>query len=170
MTVPLVYVNGGLLPQVEAGLPLHDAGIIFGAISTDFLRTFRHRLFRLADHLARFRATRAYVEIPLQATDEELTRIAEDLVAHNANLLPNDAELALILLATPGAIGYYAGQPGGLGDAPPTLILHTFPLPFARYARLFQQGAQLVVPPTRHIPAACVDPRIKHRSRLHWWR
>src|SRR5205823_12749446 len=75
-----------------------------------------------------------------------------------------------VLLATPGPIGYYAGQPGGPGDAPPTLILHTFPLPFARYARLFQEGARLVIPSTRHIPAACVDPRVKQRSRLHCWR
>src|SRR5205085_190787 len=21
-----------------------------------------------------------------------------------------------------------------------------------------------------HVPAACIDPRVKHRSRLHWWR
>src|SRR5262249_26044128 len=33
----------------------------------------------------------------------------------------------------------------------------------------FQEGARLVIPATRHLPAACVDPRIKQRSRLHWW-
>ena len=27
---------------------------------------------------------------------------------------------------------------------------------------------RLVVPPTRQIPAACLDPHIKTRSRLHW--
>jgi branched-subunit amino acid aminotransferase/4-amino-4-deoxychorismate lyase len=26
-----------------------------------------------------------------------------------------------------------------------------------------------VIPATRHVPADCVDPRIKQRSRLHWW-
>ena len=25
------------------------------------------------------------------------------------------------------------------------------------------------MPQTRHVPAACIDPRIKQRSRLHWW-
>jgi len=47
--------------------------------------------------------------------------------------------------------------------------MHTFALPFARYRRLFEQGAHLVIPSTRHVPAACVDPRVKQRSRLHWW-
>jgi len=26
-----------------------------------------------------------------------------------------------------------------------------------------------VIPGVRHVPANCVDPRIKQRSRLHWW-
>jgi branched-chain amino acid aminotransferase len=169
MSVPLAYVNGCFLPLSEAGLPVHDAGVVFGATATDLARTFRHRLFRLPDHLARFRTTCSYLDIPLALTDAELVRIAEELVTHNAGLLPAE-ELALVLLATPGPIGFYAGESGGPGDARPTLILHTFPLPFARYGRLFQEGARLVIPPTRHIPAACVDPRAKQRSRLHWWR
>jgi branched-subunit amino acid aminotransferase/4-amino-4-deoxychorismate lyase len=47
--------------------------------------------------------------------------------------------------------------------------MHTFPLPFARYRDLVERGAALVVPGVRHVPAACVDPRLKQRSRLHWW-
>jgi branched-subunit amino acid aminotransferase/4-amino-4-deoxychorismate lyase len=47
--------------------------------------------------------------------------------------------------------------------------MHTFPLPFDRYRALVQQGATLVVPRTRHVPAASVDRRVKQRSRLHWW-
>jgi branched-subunit amino acid aminotransferase/4-amino-4-deoxychorismate lyase len=26
-----------------------------------------------------------------------------------------------------------------------------------------------VTPPTRHVPSQCLDQKIKHRSRLHWW-
>jgi branched-subunit amino acid aminotransferase/4-amino-4-deoxychorismate lyase len=80
-----------------------------------------------------------------------------------------EGELALVMVATPGPIGYYAGQPGGPGDGPPTLLLHTFPLPLARYRRLFTEGAALVVPRTRHVPADSIDPRAKMRSRLFWW-
>jgi branched-subunit amino acid aminotransferase/4-amino-4-deoxychorismate lyase len=70
------------------------------------------------------------------------------------------------LFATPGPVGYYLGEPGGPGDGPPTLGLHTFPLPFARYRPLFERGARLVTVPGR---PPSVDPRIKQRSRLHWW-
>jgi branched-subunit amino acid aminotransferase/4-amino-4-deoxychorismate lyase len=98
-----------------------------------------------------------------------LTNLAHDLVARNASPLLPEQDLALVLLATPGPVGYYSGQAGGAGDGEPTFAMHTFVLPFARYRRLFEEGAALVVPSTRHVPAVCVDPRLKQRSRLHWW-
>jgi branched-chain amino acid aminotransferase len=169
MTEPLAYLHGRFLPQGEAHLALHDAGFVFGATVTDLVRTFAHRLFRLPDHLRRFRQSCALARVPQPLADEELTAIAERLVSHNAGLLRPGQDLALVLFATPGPIGYYLGEPGGPGDGPATLGLHTFPLPFARYARLFREGARLVVPATRHVPPASIDPRVKQRSRLHWW-
>jgi branched-subunit amino acid aminotransferase/4-amino-4-deoxychorismate lyase len=47
--------------------------------------------------------------------------------------------------------------------------MHTFPLPFWRYRPLVEHGAKLAVPSILHVPADCVDPRIKQRSRMHWW-
>src|SRR5262249_50663975 len=53
---------------------------------------------------------------------------------------------------------------------PLTFGMHTFPLPFERYFEWTQNGAMLRIPSVRQLPAACVPPTIKHRSRLHWWR
>jgi branched-subunit amino acid aminotransferase/4-amino-4-deoxychorismate lyase len=169
MVQPLAYLNGRFLPQTEACLPLHDAGFVWGATVTDLCRTFRHELFRLPDHLHRFRQSCRLARVPQPLTDEEWTTIAARLLAHNAPLLGPGQELALVLFATPGGIGYYAGLPGGPGQGTPTQGMHTFPLPFERYARLFQEGAVLVVSSVRAVPRECIDPRIKQRSRLHWW-
>jgi branched-chain amino acid aminotransferase len=166
---PLAFLNGSFLPQDEARLSLHDAGFVLGAAATDLCRTFRHRPYRLDDHLARFRRSCELALIPQPVPDDELARIAGRLVEHNARLIGPGQDLAVVFFATPGPVGYYLGQPGGPGEGPPTLGAHTFPLPFARYAPLFEQGARLVVPAVRHVPAGSVDPRIKQRSRLHWW-
>jgi len=169
MSEALAYLNGRYVPQREAALPLHDAGFVFGATVTDLCRTFRHRLYRLDDHLARFRNSCQLAMIPQLLTDAELTEIADRIVAENSRLVQPERDLALVMFATPGPIAYYLGQSGGAGR-PPTLGMHTFPLPFARYHRLFQEGARLLTSTARrHLPPAVLDPRIKHRNRLHWW-
>jgi branched-chain amino acid aminotransferase len=156
------------MPQHQAQLTLHDAGFVLGATVTDLCRTFQRRLFRWPDHLARFRHGCRLAAVPLEASDDQLTRRAEELIAHNGALLEPQQELALVVFATPGPIGYYLGEPGGPGDGPPTLGMHTFPLSLGRYARWFREGARLVTPAVR-APTQSVDPRIKQRSRLHWW-
>lgn len=174
-SAPLAYLNGKLLPADEARLPLTDAGFVFGATVSDLVRTFDRRLFRLGDHLARFMDSCRLVHIDLGVAPflrdpvGELTAAAEELAAKNGALLPAGQELLLVMFATPGTLAHYLGQPGGLGLATPTVGLHTYPLPVSRYARFFRDGAQLVIPLTRHVPRRTIDPRIKHRSRLHWW-
>lgn len=168
MGTPLAYVSGRLVMQDQAALPIHDAGVVTGATVVDFCRTFRQQLFRWSLHLARFRRDCEVCHVPLVVSDEELTHIARDLVAHNAALALGQ-ELALITLATPGSLGSYLGQPGENG--PPTLVLHTFPLALDRYRRFFTEGVVLVgVGPHHADPDDLAPPRVKHRSRLHWWR
>ncbi|HEY1376757.1 MAG TPA: aminotransferase class IV [Gemmataceae bacterium] len=197
MTEPLVYLNGQFVPGPPA-IPAGDAGFVFGATVTDRVRTFRGQLFRLDDHLARFRESCHLCRVPLPVSDEELRAAAGRLVSSphppgdplrgypaptrgegEEEVLDSSPpsplvgeggrggegkptstpDLALILLATPGP----------LDTGPPTVMMHTFPLPFARYRKLFTEGATLVVPPTQPIPAECIDPRAKVRSRMHWW-
>ncbi len=168
MPEPLAYLNGEFLPQSQLAVPYWDAGFVFGATVTDLIRTFHFRSFRLADHLARFRQSCILTSIPQPLPDEELTRIAEHLLAHNTGLLTKGQELALVLFATPGPVPHYAGSEAA-GERRPTLGMHTFPLPFVRYAPYVREGIRLVVPSVRQVPAECIDPRVKQRSRLHWW-
>jgi branched-chain amino acid aminotransferase len=168
MPEPLAYLNGQLLPYTHAVLPLHDAGFVMGATVVDYCRTFRRKLYRWPDHLARFRGDAGDCSIPLHQTDDELTAVSKELVEHNAKLLPEGGELGLITFATPGPIGHFVGQPGGFG--PSTIGMHTIPLDFGRYRPFFAEGVTLVCPGFQPSdPAALLPPRVKHRSRMHWW-
>ena len=164
---PLAFYNDRFLPQSDLTIPIHDAGFVQGATITDLCRTVRHKLYRWSVHLARFqqscRATGIYPTLSVESISES----AHQLIAHNVRNLPDHQDLALVMLATPGPLGYYVGQPE---NGPPTFLMHTFPLPLARYRTLFEQGVRLRIPSVRHIPQVCVDPRIKQRSRLHWWQ
>ena len=165
----LAYLNGRFLPQADARLPLDDAGFVFGATVTDLSRTFRHRLFRLQEHVARFRQSCRLAHIPQPIPDEEVARLAEELTVRNTESLSNDLDLTLVMFATPGLVGYYASNQSSHVDESPTFGMHMFPLPVGRYASLFRNGANLFVPTTRQTAPSTLDPRIKHRSRLHWW-
>jgi branched-subunit amino acid aminotransferase/4-amino-4-deoxychorismate lyase len=160
----LAFHNGRYLPYSELHIPPHDAGFVFGATVTDFCRTYAHRLFRWPDHLARLRRDAEACFIPLPYSDVELTSAAETLVTENAKGLPANDDLAVITFATPGPLGYMAGTENG----PPTVAMHTFPIPKERYRRFFTEGVTLVWAGTLPQGTACLNSH-KHRSRLHWW-
>lgn len=166
---PLVFQNGRFIPASQAHLAIYDAGIVLGATVTDMTRTFHHKLFRLSDHIDRFYRSLKYVRIDLGLTKSEFAAIAEELVTHNSQLLDADDELGLIQFATPGEYKTYSGAPAGAAKSTPTLVMHTFPLPWELWAAKVQHGAHVVTPSTRHIPPQCIDPKIKYRSRMHYY-
>jgi branched-chain amino acid aminotransferase len=162
--VSLAFHNGRFLPYSELAIAPHDAGFVFGATVTDFCRTYAHKLFRWTDHLARLRRDAEACFIPLPYSDAELTAAAETLVAENSKELPANDDLAVITFATPGPLGYMAGTDSG----PPTLAMHTFPIPKERYRRFFTEG--VVLQTAGNIPRGSAVPLwVKHRSRMHWW-
>jgi branched-subunit amino acid aminotransferase/4-amino-4-deoxychorismate lyase len=161
---PVAYLNGRFVPFADAGLPLHDAGFVSGATVVDNARTYDRKLFRWADHLARFRRDCDACYVPLTATDAELTAIAAELVARNGALLPADGELQVVTFATPGPLGFYVGAANG----PPTLGMVSYPVP-DRYARFAKEGVVLAVAGTQGArPWHLLPPSVKHRSRMMW--
>ncbi len=167
---PLVFIRGRLVPASQANISIYDFGIVLGATVTDLLRTFRQKSYRLEDHVKRFYESCKYARITPPISAEETASITEELVRHNCEVAGPDAELALVYFITPGENFVYAGSAAGCGAKPtPTYCIHSFPMPFHLFRRFFETGLHLVTPSTRHLPPECVDPKIKNRSRLHWW-
>jgi branched-subunit amino acid aminotransferase/4-amino-4-deoxychorismate lyase len=99
----------------------------------------------------------------------ELARISRELVAHNGDLLRPDDELGLIHFVTAGELPVYAGSAAAGEPAKPTVCAHTFPLPFQLWAKKMRLGAHVVTPSIRHVPPQCYDPKMKYRSRMHYF-
>jgi branched-subunit amino acid aminotransferase/4-amino-4-deoxychorismate lyase len=161
---PLVYTRNDYRPEREANITIYDIGFTWGVTITERCRTFRQRVFRLDDHVRRFRASCYLAHVRMEKGFDELQKIAKNLVAHNAKGLSPSEELTLVMFATPGGTGKEVGP-----IEPVTLVMHTFPLSFVSNVHMFRDGARLITPSVRQVPAHCVDPRIKHRSRLHFW-
>jgi branched-subunit amino acid aminotransferase/4-amino-4-deoxychorismate lyase len=88
---------------------------------------------------------------------------------HNAVFIRPEQELGLIHFVTPGEFKAYAGSAGGAQKPTPTVCIHTFVMPFYLWADYFRKGAHVVTPSIRHIPPQCIDPKMKYRSRMHWF-
>ncbi len=167
---PLVYLNGRFTPASQAHLAIYDAGIVLGATVTEMTRTFRHRLWRLDDHLARLYRALRYTRMEIGLSPQELAAVSHELVKRNAALLPHpEDELGLIHFVTAGEFPTYAGSAGGGARTTPTVCAHTFVMPWELWAEKMRTGIHLVTPSIRHVPPQCYDPKMKYRSRMHYF-
>ncbi len=168
---PFVYHHPHWIPVKQAHISLHDAGFVQGSTITDMIRTFQGKPFLMEEHIDRFimNCFRAEIPPPTGITPQTLGEIVLEAIERNRPVWGPKSELAVVLLATPGPVGFYLGEPGGFGDGNPTLIVHTFPVPKARYASWFESGARLRLVATRQVPMESVPVGLKTRSRLHWW-
>ncbi len=169
MPEPLVFLNGRTVPASAAHLAIYDAGVVLGATVTEQTRTFRHRPWRLGDRLDRLSRSLRYTRISIALTRGELEAISLELVAHNARLIDAEDELGLIHFVTAGEHAAYAGASGRPARAEPTVCVHTFPLPFELWSKKMIYGQHLVTPSVRQVPPQCYDPKMKCRSRMHYY-
>ena len=169
MTEPIAYLKGQMVPQSEAKLPVYDAGIVLGATVTEMIRTFGQRPFKLEEHVARLYRSMRYARFDTELTQEEMTVVTHRVLEHNAALLPEGKELGIIQFVTAGTFSVYAGSAAGGEKMMPTVCVHTFPLPLYLWAKGLETGLHAVTPSNRHVPPQCIDPKMKYRSRLHYW-
>lgn len=169
MTEPLAYLNGRISPVSQTMLSIFDMGLVMGASITEMARTFHHEAFHLRDHVDRLFRSLRHVGFEIDLTSEALTDLALELVEHNAKLIPDHHDLGISMFITAGTSLTYTGYWGMATHRKPTVGVHTFPLPFELWAEKYAAGQHVVTPSLRHLPPESLDPKIKSRSRMHWY-
>lgn len=169
MSEPLVYLREKIVPASQAMLPVYDAGIVLGATVTEMTRTFKHQMFRLQDHLDRLYRALKYVRFELPMSRSELEAKTAEIVQHNLSLLGPEDDVGIIHFVTAGEYKTYAGMAGKQANSTPTVCVHTFPMPFELWTQKFEVGQHLITPSIRHVPPQCYDPKMKYRSRMHYY-
>lgn len=165
MIEPIAYLNGRFVPASTLSVPIYDAGFVLGTTVAEQVRSFGGRLFCLERHLERLWRSLEVVEVDPGLSTADVEKTANDLVARNHALLDPADDLGLGIFVTPGAYPTFA-PPDALG---PTICLHTYPLPFHRFAHLYEQGDAVVVTDVRQVSAHCWPRSLKCRSRMHYY-
>jgi branched-chain amino acid aminotransferase len=117
----------------------------------------RERIFRLDDHVDRLFGSCTAADIDPGMTREQMKDILNEVMNRNRHLLGENDDAWIIPRVSSGSL---------LGGGEPTIMIMFVHLPFRLYAKFFKLGIHVVVPPVRHVPAECMDPKIKYDARL----
>jgi branched-chain amino acid aminotransferase len=160
----VAYFNGNIVPEREVVLPFRDRGFKYGDAAFDMTRTFHGRAFRLKEHIERFYRSLRYLRIDPGLSPAEMVGASEEVLERNRHFLTDDTDYWLGQRVSRGvdAVG-----DEGWDHTGPNVIIECVPLPLKARARLFRDGIDIVVPPTRRVAPEALSPRAKTHNYLN---
>lgn len=162
MAERVVYLNGNFVPESKASISIFDRGFTSGDGIYEATRTFRHKLFRLTDHIDRLYNSLNYCRIDIALSPAEMESVCTELVERNLALIDQDDDYSLWHVITRGV-----RTPGTTNMEGPTVAIFLQPVDFVRYAAAYLEGMALVTPATRRIPPQCLDPKAKITNKMN---
>ena len=160
----VVWFNGEFVPESRALVPYRDRSFLFGDGAFDLTRTFRHRIFRLDEHLERlYRSLRALRLDPTMPV-ERMREITQEVLERNRHLLDEGEDYWVGQRITRGVMKVEGDNWPHYG---PTVIVECLPMPMAERAHLFRDGIQVVTPSVRRAPPEVLTPRAKSHNYLN---
>jgi branched-chain amino acid aminotransferase len=160
----VAYFNGRIVPEREVVVPFRDRGFKYGDAAFDMTRTFHGRPFRLKEHVDRLYRSLRYLRIDPGLSPAEMTTASEEVLERNRHFLTEDTDYWLGQRVSRGvdAIGDEGWEHTG-----PNVIVECIPLPLKARARLFRDGIDIIVPPTRRVSPEALSPRAKTHNYLN---
>jgi len=160
----VAYFNGRIVPEREVVVPFRDRGFKYGDAAFDMTRTFHGRPFRLKEHVDRLYRSLRYLRIDPGLSSAEMTAASEQVLERNRHFLTEDTDYWLGQRVSRGvdAVGDEGWEHTG-----PNVIVECIPLPLKARARLFRDGIDIIVPPTRRVSPEALSPRAKTHNYLN---
>ncbi len=152
------WIDGAIVDASEARIPITDHGLLYGDGIFEGIRVFSGRVFRLDDHMARFRTGLSHIALDLPGGVEHARSIVLETVrAHGTQ------EAYVRLIATRGE--------GALGVDPSTCS-HPRLLCLVDQIELYPDeklatGLSMLTSSLRRPPADVLDPRVKSLNYLN---
>ena len=149
----VAYVNGEIVPESQALISIHDRGFLQGYSVFDTTRTFKHKIFKLDEHLNRFYNSLKYARLDPGMDISQMAQITMQVLETNLPLIDDDDDYWVTQRVSRGI-----SSPEG---DKPTIIVESVPLPFAARAKYYKDGMPVVIPSVRRTPPEVLSPRAK---------
>ena len=147
-----VFLNGEIIAESAARVAADDRGLLLGDGLFESMRAYRGKVFRLAAHLQRLRASAEFLRLAVPSTDEQIGKSISELIRLNSC-----AEAYVRVTLTRGA------SVQGLrldSSGPATLLIHARPIQ-PQPAEQYRNGAKLIISTARQSSA---NPLARHKT------
>ncbi len=161
----VVWLNGKIVPENEALVPIRDRGFKYGDAAFDTTRTFGHRIFKLDEHLDRFYRSLNYLRIDPGVSRETIEQATRDVAAHNLQNVGADEDIWLTQRVTRGMD---PADKKRWPDYPErTVLIESRPLPLRERGRYYREGLHIATSSVRRPAPDTMSPRAKTHNYLN---
>ena len=160
-----VYLSGKIVPESEAKISIFDSAVMLGDSLTESTRTFRHRPFRLDEHITRLYRSLKVSRVDPGLSPSELTRITLEVLEANRSLMDSDDDCWIVHNISRGLM---KPGPSTSQTNAATIMIFTNHMDLRGWVRYYTEGCHAVTAMSRAVPAQSLDARIKNRSRLFY--
>ncbi len=153
-----IYISGKLYDRENAKISVYDHGLLYGDGVFEGMRSYRGKVFRLAQHLKRLWNSARAICLEIPTTRESLAKAVNDTLAANGI---RDGYIRLVVTRGAGTLGL---DPNRTSD--PQVIIITdhvslYPEEF------YRNGLEIVTASTIRNHPAALSPRIKSLNYLN---
>lgn len=160
----VAWFNGEFMPEGQVMIPFRDRSWKYGDGAFDMTRTFNGQPFRLKEHIDRFYRSLRYVRIDPGLSPHEMVALSEEVVARNEHLRASAGDWWVGQRVSRGvdAVG-----DEGWTHTGPNVVIEVLPLPLKQRARLYRDGAEVMVTAIRRTSPSMLSPRAKMHNYLN---
>ena len=160
----IAWFNGNFVAENEVMIPFRDRSWKYGDGAFDMTRTFDGRIFRIKEHIDRFYRSLRYLQIDPGISAREMVAHSEELVARNEHLR---AAVGDWWVGQRVSRGVDAVGDEGWDHTGPNVVIEMLPLPLAKRAKQFRDGAEVMTTTARRIAPSMLSPRAKTHNYLN---
>ena len=147
-----LFLNGKIVPDIEANISSDDRGFLYGDGIYETLRSYNGKPFKLAEHLERMRHSAEQLRISFAYTNADIGEWVNELIEKNCSL---NAYIRITLSRGTGGSRLQMDD-----NIDPTTLIQAKPLtPYDK--KLYEEGMSLVVSHSRR-STSC--PISRHKS------
>ena len=153
-----IYISGKFYPQEDAKISVFDHGLLYGDGVFEGLRSYRGKVFRLAEHIRRLyeSAKAIWLEIPM--SPDEMSDAVNKAVHVNEI---DDGYIRLVVTRGAGTLGL---DPNRCSNPQVIIIADAISL---YPPELYQKGLEIITVSVQRNHPAALSPRIKSLNYLN---